>query len=274
MYDYLLKTGLVFAFFIFVFFLIRHVERKGLYYPLKTIEATPQDMGLYYEDIMVTTGDGVDINFWYIPADNARATVIFCHGNGGNIGHRLEKIQILHDLNVNVLIFDYRGYGSSGGSPSEEGLYLDAAAVAGYLINVRMFPEEKIVVYGESLGGAVAVDLAFKHSFAGLIIEGGFTSVRDVAKRILPFIPGFVYKSRFDSHAKIGEVRVPKLILHSRDDEVIPFELGKELFEAAYGPKEFVTLEGGHNDAFLLSRDVFTGSIDSFLSTTFKAPPE
>lgn len=271
MSGYILKTGLVLAFCIVLFFLIRVVERKGLYYPLRTIEATPEDIGLYYEDMVVSTSDGVDINFWYIPADHPRATIIFCHGNGGNIGHRLEKIQILHDLNLSVLIFDYRGYGSSGGRPSEEGLYRDAAAVAGYLLNVRMIPGERTVVFGESLGSSVAVDLASRHDLAGIIIEGGFTTARDVAKRIFPFIPGFVYKSRFDSLEKIGEVRAPKLILHSSEDEIIPYELGKKLFDAASGPKEFVMLKGGHNDAFLVSREVYTREIDSFFSKYFGA---
>ena len=265
MYNYVLKFGFLLAAVVFLFLLMRYLEKKNLYFPLRTIEATPGDIGLYYEDLIVTTADGVDINFWYIPADDPGATIIFCHGNGGNISHRLEKIRMLNDLGLNVLIFDYRGYGSSVGSPSEEGLYLDAGAVFGYLINVRKIPLNRLIVYGESLGAAVAIDLAGKHEFAGIIIESGFSSVKDMAKRVYPFIPGFVYKSKFDSLSGIKNVNAPKLIFHSREDEVVPLELGRKIFNAAQEPKEFVHLHGGHNDAFLVSKEIFMEKIDSFM---------
>ena len=263
-YDYIFKFGLLLAVLASLFFLIRYLEKKNLYFPLKTIEANPGDIGLYYEDIILTTGDGVDINLWYIPADDSIATIIFCHGNGGNISHRLEKIRLLNGIGLNVLIFDYRGYGSSGGSPSEEGLYLDAGAVFGYLENIRKVPSDRLIVYGESLGAAVAIDLAGKHNLAGIIIDGGFSSVKEMGKRVFPFIPGFIYKSRFDSLSGIKDVNVPKLFFHAREDEIVPMELGRKIYDAASGPKEFVLIDGGHNDAFLVSEGMYLREIESF----------
>ena len=264
MFIYIQKIGLLIAVLASLFLLIRYFEKKNLYFPLRTIEANPSDIGLYYEDIVLTTGDGIDINLWYIPADDSIATIIFCHGNGGNISHRLEKIRMLNGIGLNVLIFDYRGYGSSGGSPSEEGLYLDASAVFGYLVNIRKVPSDRLIVYGESLGAAVAVELAGKHNLAGIIIEGGFSSVKEMGKRVFPFIPSFIYKSRFDSLSWIKEVNVPKLFFHAREDEVVPLELGRKVYDVASGPKEFVLIDGGHNDAFLVSEEMYIREIKSF----------
>ncbi len=262
-----MKTILLIALFIlFFFFFIRYLEKKSLYFPLRAIEATPEGIGLPYEDVSITTQDGIKIAGWFIPAESPRLTIIFCHGNGGNISHRLEKIEIFNKLNLNVLIFDYRGYGLSKGSPSENGLYLDAEAVYDYLVNEKKIFPQKIIAYGESLGGAVAVDMAGRHDLAGIIIEGGFTSVKDVAKKYLPFIPAFVYKSRFDSLEKIKDIKSPKLIFHSVDDEIIPFTLGEKLFHGAAAPKKFARINGGHNDAFLVSQDVFVKEIDEFVS--------
>ncbi|MEF9476260.1 MAG: alpha/beta hydrolase, partial [Candidatus Mariimomonas ferrooxydans] len=145
------------------------------------------------------------------------------------------------------------------------GLYLDAEAVYEYMKNEKGAPPERIIIYGESLGGAVAVDLASRHETGGIIIEGTFTSVREMAKKIFPFIPTFIYKSRFDSLKKIKAVKTPKLIFHSADDEVVPFELGKALYDAAEEPKEFVEIKGGHNDAFLVSGDIFSNKINEFV---------
>jgi len=251
---------------ILLFFFIRFIEKKSLYYPLKKIEATPRDIGLDYEEIFITTKDKVLISGWYIPSGSPRATFIFSHGNGGNISHRLEKIKMFNDLRVNVLIFDYRGYGMSEGSLSEEGLYLDAEAVYDYLVNEKQVPPEKIIGYGESLGGAVMVDLAVRREMGGIIIEGCFTSIQDMAKKIFPFIPSFIYKTSFNSLEKISRVKAPTLHFHSVADEVIPYQLGRKLFDRAPGPKEFVDLQGGHNDSFLISRDVFIEKTDSFIS--------
>ncbi len=153
----------------------------------------------------------------------------------------------------------------SKGSPSEKGLYRDAEAMYDFLIKERKISPRKIVGYGESLGGAVIINMAMKHEVGGLIIEDSFTSVRDMSRKYFPFIPSFVYKSKFDSLTKIKSIKAPKLILHSVNDEIVPFEQGKKLFENAPEPKGFVQLQGGHNDAFLISQDVFAAKIDSFI---------
>ncbi len=249
---------------IILFALVRFLEHKSLYFPLKKIEATPKEIDLDYEDISVTAKDGVKLNGWFIPARNPRATLLFCHGNGGNISHRLEKISMFNFLGLNVLIFDYRGYGKSKGRPSETGLYLDAEAMYQYLLNEKGLVPQEIIAYGESLGSAVAVDLASKYELGGLIIEEGFTSVKDMGETLLPFIPSSVFKSEFNSLNKIKDIRSPKLFFHSADDEIVPFTLGRMLYDASPEPKEFVQLQGGHNDAFLISQELFMGKIDSF----------
>ncbi len=263
-----MKIVFIIVALIVLFFLsIRSIEKKSLYYPLREIDGTPRDIGLDYEDVRVMTRDGVRISGWFIPSGSSRATLIFSHGNGGNISHRLEKIKILNGLGLDVLIFDYRGYGGSKGSPSEKGLYLDAEAVYDYLVNQKKIPARKIVGYGESLGGAVIIDLAGKHELGGIIVEGAFSSVRDIAKRYFPLVPSFVYKTTFDSYKKIRNVGYPKLHIHSTADEVVPFDLGEKLFDNASEPKEFVKLHGGHNDSFIISQDVFASKIDSFIQS-------
>ncbi len=252
---------------VFFFFFIRFFEYKSLYFPLRKIEFNPEDIGLNYEDVNLTTKDGVQISAWFIPSESPRATLLFSHGNGGNISHRLEKIKIFNGLNLDVLIFDYRGYGMSRGSPSEKGLYLDAEAVYDCLVNEKKISPRKIIGYGESLGGAVIIDLAVKRELRGVIIESSFTSVRDMAKKIFPFIPSFVYKSSFDSLAKIEDIKIPKLIFHSINDEIVPFKLGRRLFDNAAEPKEFAEMKGGHNDAFIISKDIFVSKVDSFINS-------
>ncbi len=258
------------AILILIFISVRYLEQKSLYYPLRKIEVTPEHLGLGFEDITLTTKDGLNISGWFIPAVSPRAVIILCHGNGGNISHRLEKIKILNGLDLDILIFDYRGYGTSEGSPSEEGLYLDAEAVYEYLVKEKRIPYQKIIGYGESLGGAVVVDLASGRKMGGVIIEDSFTSAREMGKKVFPFIPTFIYKSRFDLLHKLKSIRIPKLIFHSVDDEIIPFEHGRRLFESASEPKEFIWLSGGHNDAFLVSEDLYRSGIDSFVKDVMK----
>ena len=250
---------------ILLFFFIRFIEKRSLYFPLRAIEVTPHDIGLEYEEIIVSTRDGVQISGWYIPSPSPRGTVLFSHGNGGNISHRLDKMKIFNDLMVNVLIFDYRGYGMSRGSPSEEGLYLDSEAMYGYLVHEKKVLPGEIIGYGESLGGAVIIDLAGRHPLGGIIIEGSFPSIRDMAKHYFPFVPSFVYKTTFDSFDKIRKVASPKLHFHSMSDEVVPYQLGRKLFENAPGPKEFVNLQGGHNDSFLISGEKYSAALDTFI---------
>ena len=257
---------LIIAIPIFLFFSTRFLEHRSLYFPFGNISATPEDIGLDHEDINIVTNDGIRLSAWFIPSENSRAVLLFCHGNGGNISHRLQKIAIFNRLGLDILIFDYRGYGKSSGKPSEKGLYIDAEAVYDHMVNERKIPPIKIIGYGESLGSSVIIDLALKREMAGIIIEEAFTSVKDMAREHFPFIPGFLLKSKYDSLEKIANVKIPKLILHSNNDEIVPFEQGEMIFESAPEPKEFIELSGGHNDAFIVSKDIFSSGIERFVT--------
>lgn len=248
----------------------RYIERKSIFFPMRQIEYTPKDIGLIYKEVFFKAEDGVELNGWLIPAKGTKGTILFLHGNAGNISHRFEKLQIFHDLNLNVFIFDYRGYGKSKGSPSEKGLYLDAKAAYDYLVSKEGIRKEEIILFGESLGGAVAIDLASKKKVKAIIVESAFSSAKDMAKRIYPFIPSFFITSDFNSVKKIKNIQVPKLIIHSVDDEIVPFDLGRKLFEAAPPPKEFLKIRGGHNTGFLNSEAQFKKGIDSFISSLTK----
>ena len=244
---------------------IRYIERHSIYFPMREIAFTPKAVGLFYEEIYFKTSDNKRLNGWFIPNEEARFTLLFSHGNAGNISHRIEKILLLHDLGLNIFIFDYRGYGKSQGSPSESGLYKDARAAHDYLISKRKIPENSIILYGESIGGAVAIDLAHKAKVRALVTEETFTSIRDMAKIAYPFLPYFIFSSRFNCISKIREVECSKLVIHSIDDEIVPFYLGERLFNAAKSPKKFLKIRGSHNTAFLDSKKQFTEGIKSFL---------
>lgn len=253
--------------FLFVYFYMRYLERHTIYYPMHILEGTPEDVGLRFEEVEFFSQDKIKLQGWFIQNNLARATVIFCHGNGGNISHRLDKILFLHKLGLNVFIFDYRGYGNSKGVPTESGLYLDSKAAGEYIKNRYKTEQNKmrIIVYGESLGGAVAIDLASKMKVDGLILEGVFTAAKDMAKIIYPFLPNFLITSKFDSLAKIKRTDAPKFLMHSLNDEIVPFSLGKKLFAAANEPKEFLELSGGHNDAFFISEQKIKIALERFL---------
>lgn len=251
----------------------RYIEKRSLYFPMRGIETTPAVIGLSFEEISFKADDGITLNGWFIPDKEAKDTILFFHGNGGNISHRLEKIAILHNLGLNVFIFDYRGYGKSRGSPSEKGLYRDGEAAYGYLIKQRGIPPNNIILYGESLGGAVAIDLAKDNKVKALITEDLFSSMKDMVKIIYPFLPHFILQSRFDSISKIKDIEVPKLIIHSVDDEIIPFRLGEKLFQQAAPPKEFLKMRGGHNTAFIDSEEVYKSGIRSFLQSISPVRP-
>lgn len=250
-----------------IVFYARWFEKSSIYFPYRGIETTPGDANMAYEDVYFEAADGTRANAWFIPAaGSARATVLFCHGNAGNISHRLEIIRMLHSLGLNVFIFDYRGYGKSGGSPSEEGTYLDALAAYEYLRARDDVDKENIVVHGKSLGAAVAVDLATKVSAKAVIAESGFTSVPDIGKEIYPFLPmDLMTTIKYDTKSKIGRLDMPLLIIHSTEDEIVPYHHGKELYERATEPKELYSMKGGHNEGILVYSDEYLRRIDDFL---------
>ena len=187
------------------------------------------------------------------------------HGNAGNISTRLNTIQLLKEVGLNIFIIDYQGYGQSQGKPSEEAIYIDAKAAYDYLLNKQNTKPEQIILYGESLGTAAAVNLASEVEIKAMILEGGFSRGRDMVKRLCPFLPAFLFPNNFDSLSKIKKVRAPILFIHSPDDEMVPINLGKKLYNAALGLKDFVEITGSHNTAVLDSSKKFIDSITAFI---------
>jgi len=243
------------------------MEKRSIYFPMRHIEFTPRSIDLDFEDITFRAADGIELNGWFIPASKRSPAVLFCHGNAGNISHRLEHIGIFHALDLSVFIFDYRGYGKSRGSPSETGTCLDAVAAFDYLKKRTEETKNAVVVYGESLGGAVAIDLAGKRAADALIVEGTFASVPEMASHIYPFLPIAPFIGiRYDSLSKVNKIRAPKLFIHSRDDEIVPFEQGRRLYEAAVGEKTFLEMRGGHNDAVIQAKEMYISTIARFLT--------
>lgn len=260
----------IYNIFVFAFFLLlivgylRYIERRSIFFPAKEISYLPSEAGLEFEDVTFRALDNTNINGWFMPSPGAKDTMLFCHGNAGNISHRMEKIQFFHSLGLNVFIFDYRGYGKSQGSPNESGLYQDVKAAYDYLLS-RGIASNNIIGYGESLGGAVIIDLAVKNKLKGLIAECAFSSLKDMIKNIYPFLPHWALASRFDSLSKIKLIKTPKLIIHSKNDEIVPYKLGEKLYEYADREKEFLQIHGGHNSCFFESEDILRGKIGDFI---------
>lgn len=239
-----------------------------VFYPFKKIETTPKEWDLNYKQVSLKLKSGNQISGWFLPHPQATKTVLFFHGNGGNISHRGDSIYIFHKLKLNVLIIDYPGYGESEGVPSEAGLYASADAAWQYLIKKENIAAKNIIIFGRSLGGAVAVDLASKVKAGGLILESTFSSVRDMATYVFPLISDFIYlRYSFDSFNKINKVSAPILMIHSPDDEVIPFETGQKLFEAVKSEKTFLQIKGGHNDGFMQSISSYMQTLRSYFQS-------
>ena len=234
------------------------MQPRLLYRPVRDVSFTPADSDLDFEDIIFTSADGIALNGWYVPASRAQFTVLFCHGNGGNIMHRLDTINLLHGLGLSCFVFDYRGYGQSAGKPTEAGTYQDARAAYDWLTQTRGVPAEQIVILGRSLGGSIAAHLASEVPAQGLVVECAFTSYPDIGASFYPFLPVRPFaRYRYNTRAYLGQIRCPVLVMHSRGDKLIPFKFGQQLFQAAKEPKRFVELQGGHNDGFLVSGDVY-----------------
>ena len=231
------------------------------------MSVTPADAGLSFQDLYLTTKDNIPINAWFVPHPRPLGTLLWFHGNGGNLSDRVGQLKLFHAaLPVNVMMVDYRGYGKSKGEASEEGTYLDAEAAYDYLLtkpNTR-----KIIVYGQSLGAAVATELALRHSnVGGLILEAPFLSIKEMAKVHYGWLPvGGLITTQYDNISKIGKVRVPVLILHGNQDETIPCEHGQRLFSAANAPKQFYTIQNGHhNDLYEVGGTDYLNAIVAFI---------
>jgi len=246
-------------------------QYRMIYHPVREISNTPEDIGLNFEAVTIKTKDNVTISAWYIPSRHERGIVLFCHGNAGNISHRLDSIRMFHDLKLSVLIFDYRGYGRSEGSPTEEGTYLDAESAWDYLVNSKHISPEKIVLFGRSLGSAVAAEIALNHKAGALIIESGFTSVPDYGRKFFPYLPvRLIARYHYSTIDKVNKISIPKLFIHSPQDEIIPFEHGTSLFKKASEPKEFLQITGRHNEGFLISGKAYIEGLDVFISKYLK----
>ena len=238
-----------------------------IYYPVKEITVTPDQAGMKYEAVMFQTEDGLTLTGWYIPVENARGVLLFFHGNAGNISHRLESLRIFYQLGLSTFIFDYRGYGHSQGKPKEKGIYRDAEAAWRYLVQKRGISPREIVVFGRSLGGSVAAWLAQTQTPRALIIESVFTSARDLAADLYPYMPTrFITRVKYDTQGYLSRVTCPVLIVHSRHDEIIPFAHGQKLFQAAKEPKSFLEIRGGHNDGFFVSGSDYVQGLHGFLA--------
>jgi fermentation-respiration switch protein FrsA (DUF1100 family) len=222
-----------------------------LYQPMRAVSYTPTDVGLGFEAVSLTTSDGVTLAGWYVPAAEAERTVLFCHGNAGNISHRLDSLKIFHELGLNCLIVDYRGYGDSTGKPTEIGTKIDILAGFQWLIEEKGMRPEEIILFGRSLGGSIAATIARDINPAGLVLESAFTSFDDVGAHYYPWLPVRLF-SRFNYNTveAVKQVTCSVLVIHSSDDEIIPYKFGQEIFAAANEPKQFADLKGTHNEGF------------------------
>jgi fermentation-respiration switch protein FrsA (DUF1100 family) len=238
--------------------------------PGRALDASPADIGLEYEDVHIDTADGERLHGWYVRAADARGVLLFFHGNAGNISHRLESILIFNRLGLDVLIVDYRGYGQSTGSPTEQGTYRDARAAWDYLVETRQKAPADIVVFGRSLGGAVgawlAAGLKADEQAAAVIIESSFSSGADMARRLYPVYPArLLTRLEYPVVEYASQLQCPVLVVHSRDDEIIPFSMGQAIYAAAPEPKEFIELRGDHNAGFWISRQEYAAGLAAFL---------
>ncbi|ADU64940.1 alpha/beta hydrolase [Desulfurispirillum indicum] len=246
------------------------LQARLLFFPSSRLEATPGDIGLDYRDVRFQAADDTRLHGWFVPVPQARATVIFFHGNAGNISHRLQTIRVFHDLGLSVLIFDYRGYGLSEGTPDEKGLQLDAVAAWQAALAQPEVDAERIVFWGRSLGGSIAACGALQAQRQGgapvaVVLESTFTSLPDLAAQLYPFLPARrLSRFHFDTRDAAAQLVSPLLVVHSRDDEVVPFSHGEEL-SAISGPEAFVVLRGGHNDGFLRDAQTYRQGVEAFL---------
>lgn len=245
------------------------LQSSMVYYPEigREMVATPRQAGLDYEDVKLVTADGVALHGWFVPSAQSRGTVLFLHGNAGNISHRLDSLLMFRRLGYSTLIIDYRGYGNSAGKPSEQGTYQDAEAAWRDLTETRQIPADTIVLFGESLGGAVAAWLAARHRPGALVIASGFTSVPDLAAKFYPFLPvRWLSRFEYDTRSYLRAVEAPVFIAHSPEDEIIPYRHGLALYDAAKPPKQFLELSGGHNEGFIFVRESWVLALGEFLN--------
>jgi fermentation-respiration switch protein FrsA (DUF1100 family) len=250
---------------------LRLFEKANIYHPSRDFTIVPGTFGLAHEEVALAASDGVRLHGWFLPAARGPLAgqglvLLYCHGNAGNISDRVSQAALFHRLGLSVLLFDYRGYGKSAGSPSEEGTYRDGEAAYRFLAEAKGFPPDKIVIYGESLGNGIALETALRHAPKALILDSAFTSIADMGREIFPWLPvRLMVTMRYDNLAKIPRVHCPVLVMHGRQDRVVPFRMGRALFAAAPQPKEFLELKGGHDDGCQETGEACTNAVQAFL---------
>jgi len=273
----MLKRFIIYSILIILFIMIfpKFIEKGLIFHPDKSNDtATPDIHGIEYDDVIFQTEDGLNLNGWFVPGkktspDTDLHTLLWFHGNAGNINRRLDNIKMIYErVPVNVFIIDYRQYGRSEGKVSEQGTYLDARAALAYLHSRKEINREKIIFFGRSLGSAVAVELALNEKCRALILETPFTSILEMGKKLYPFLPvSLLLKTKYDSLAKIRNIKVPILVMHGDKDALVPFEHGKRLYDMANEPKEFYTIPGaGHNDTHIVGGDEYFDVIKEFVN--------
>ena len=247
------------------------MQPSMVFYPSRNLVETPAAWGLKYEEVYLNSSDGVRLHGWYLPHHQAEDVVLFLHGNGGNISHRGASIEIFNRIGLNVLIIDYRGYGKSEGAPGEQGFYEDARTAWRYLIEQCGFESEQIILFGRSIGAAVATKLAVEVGPERVILESAFSSSRDMAVRMMPLLSRIaVMRYPFNSMERMKDIHARLLMLHSPDDEIISYRLGEKLFQAANEPKQFVNLKGDHNYGFMMSQPEYEQALAGFINSESK----
>jgi uncharacterized protein len=246
-------------------------ERRLIYFPSRTLEIEPSALGLRHEEITLVAEDGVRLRAWLLPVAGARRTLLLFNGNAGNMGFRLDRArQMQRRLGVSLLLFDYRGYGRSEGRPDEQGTYRDGRAAWCYLVEERRLAPEQLVLFGESLGAAVAVQVALDRPAGALVLESAFTSIPEMARRAYPFLPpiGPLIRTRYATIAKVPRLRVPLLVIHGERDEIVPLSQGRRVFEAAGGPKRLLVIPGaGHDDVYVMGGEAYWRTLREFVET-------
>jgi len=250
------------------------LQERFIFYPQlgREIVATPATRGVPYEEVRLATSDGKQLNAWWVPVDKPLGTVLLFHGNAGNISHRIDYALMFRRIGYSTLLVDYRGYGRSTGTPTEQGTYTDADAAWGWLTKTQRVPEREVVLFGESLGGGVASWLAARHEVRALVLASTFTSAVDLGSELYPFLPvRFVSRLRYDTIHRLRDVRAPVLVIHSPDDDVVPFKHGRRLFDAALEPKAMLEIAGGHNDGLVFVREEWVAKLAEFLANSESA---
>jgi fermentation-respiration switch protein FrsA (DUF1100 family) len=229
--------------------------------------ATPADAGLDWQPVALVTADGLTLDAWWLPADNSRAALLFLHGNAGNISHRLASLEQFNRLGLSVLILDYRGYGKSEGKPSEAGTAMDGDAGWRWLKEQSGHDPGRLVIFGRSLGAAIAAELASRTDPAAVILESPFRSVPALGQQFYPWLPvRELARLHYPTIDYVTQRSAPLLVIHSEEDEIIPFAEGRTVYEAARSPKELLVIQGGHHNGFLVSETIYLRGIDGFLS--------